>query len=148
MKIRKVSFVWQFALWMTVAVFLVGCQGKDNNSAYKVIVADPIIMTHSVLDSGMDMAVNGTLYYNEANKCMYITEESSGNILFPVWPKGTVPVMEDNQYGVNTKALGIILEGESVQLGGGGIEETEIANAGLPSECLVEVDQIVKINAE
>lgn len=144
----KRKHLFQMCLMFAIVLILASCQNNEGQTKYKVIVANPIIMTHDMTDAGMDMAISGTLTYQEENQCMYITEETDGNTLLAIWPKGTVPMMDNNQYGVNVKGIGPILEGEAIELGGGGIDQTEIESAGYPEECMAEVDQVVLINSE
>lgn len=144
----KRKHLFQMCLMFAIVLILASCQNNEGQTKYKVIVANPIIMTHDMTDAGMDMAISGTLTYQEENQCMYITEATDGNTLLAIWPKGTVPMMDHNQYGVNVKGIGPILEGEAIELGGGGIDQTEIESAGYPEECMAEVDQVVLINSE
>src|SRR5699024_849065 len=94
----------------------------------------------------MDMEVKGTLSYEEDNQCIFIEKEDKQGKIVPIWTKGSTPTMEGNQYGVDARDIGILLEGEEVELSGRSIEIDEIADMNqYPAACLTDVDQIVQI---
>lgn len=134
-------------LYVIGLLFLAACQSENRtDTTIKVIVATPIIMTHSLTGADMDMEVKGTLSYEEDNQCIFIEKEDKQGKIVPIWPKGSTPTMEGNQYGVDARDIGILLEGEEVELSGGSIEIDEIADMNqYPAACLTDVDQIVQI---
>jgi len=141
-------------LWILLSfllvIFLAACQSENNTdnqgTTYKVIVANPIIMTHNLTDAGMDMEVKGKLTYEENNQCIFIEQADEQGKIIPIWPKGSTPTMEGNQYGVDVTDIGILLEGEEVELNGGGIEIDEIADLNqYPEACLTDAQAVVQI---
>lgn len=134
-------------LYVIGLLFLAACQNENStDTTIKVIVANPIIMTHNITDADMDIEVKGTLLYEEDNQCIFIEQANKQGKIVPIWPKGSTPTMEGNQYGVDARDIGVLLEGEEVELNGGSIEIDEVTEMDqYPEACLTDVDQIVQI---
>lgn len=107
---------------------------------------DPVILVHD-LEGGMDMQILGTVEYDKDSKCLHLksTHADDPGFSTPIWPKGTTPVMDKNRRGVNVPGYGIFLEGDTIDVGGGGIERSALSHLDVPRGCL-ETDGAVAIN--
>lgn len=114
---------------------------------YQVSGEDPVILLHDLEGAGMDMLVDGTLKYDDNNKCLFIYDSTEDRMITPAWPKGTTTHFEDDLRGVDIPGYGTILEENDVSIAGGGIERSKVSEHEYPSECLDE-DNIVVITPE
>ena len=62
-----------------------------------------------------------------------------------IWPKGTKLYEKNGLYGVKIPSYGTVLEGDALEAGGGGIEETYLETLNISSKCL-ETENIFAIN--
>lgn len=98
---------------------------------------DPVILVHD-LEGGMDMEIVGTLEYDTTTGCLLLmTQEPTGGefLTLPAWPDGTRPVMEDGRAGVDVPGVGVILDGDEVDGGAGGVDPGTLGEVDLPAGC-------------
>jgi hypothetical protein len=118
-----------------------GCQG--DGGPYLVTGEDPVILLHH-LEGGMEAEIFGVLEYDSHSKCLFLNGIDGDQLTTPIWPRGTTPIMDNNQRGVQIPGYGTLLEGDKITASGGGVEFSEIEDLDVPSECLV-LDEIVAI---
>ncbi|MEU4834020.1 hypothetical protein [Streptosporangium sp. NPDC023615] len=93
----------------------------------------------------MAAALTGRLFYDAANRCLTITDAGDpepGTSVIPVWPSGTRPVIEAGKHGVDLPGDGpVLLEGESIELGGGYVDWEAHPPSGLkiPNACIPDL---------
>ncbi|MUK87827.1 hypothetical protein GMD78_05360 [Ornithinibacillus sp. L9] len=110
-----------------------GCSGAKENEKFKISDGDPVVMTHDIED-GMEEKLKGVLEYDNETKCLYIKstiKDDLNKIKVPIWPKGTTAYTENDLHGVKIPDHGTVLEGDTVEGGGGGVDAST-----LESDCL------------
>lgn len=102
--------------------------GTDESEKFRISEGAPFVLTHD-LEEGMEALLEGVLKYDDETKCFTI--ENLDNITVPLWPKGTTAYTDNDLHGVEIPEYGIILEGDTVEGGGGGVDVLDIV-----SDCL------------
>ena len=116
---------------MVFIIFLIvinGCSRDGGNEKFKISDGDPVVFTHD-LEGGMEAELKGVLEYDNETKCLYITstvENNLNRIDVPIWPKGTIAYTENGLHGVKVLDYGTILEGDTVEGGGGGVDVSNL----------------------
>ncbi|MEN2766064.1 hypothetical protein [Ornithinibacillus xuwenensis] len=111
-----------------------GCSGSERNEKFKISDGDPIVLTHDNEGEGMEAELKGVLIYDNETKCLYIRstiKDDLNKTKVPIWPKGTTAYTENDLYGVKIPDHGNLLEGDTVEGGGGGVDASNI-----DSDCL------------
>lgn len=104
-----------------------GCSGADGNEKIKISDGDPVVLTHDIED-GMEEEIKGVLEYDNKTKCLYIKstiKDDLNKIKVPIWPKGTTSYKENDLLGVKISDHGTLLEGDTVE-GGGGVDASNL----------------------
>lgn len=129
-----------FMMISVCLLYLIGC----SKETLSVVNEDPLIITHQ-LEGYMDALLEGELEYDRESKCFYITSGGRQDKTLPIWPKGTKLYEKNGLYGVKIPSYGTFLEGDALEAGGGGIEETYLETLNISSKCL-ETENIFAIN--
>ncbi|OZU89668.1 hypothetical protein CIL03_00575 [Virgibacillus indicus] len=120
---------------VVIIIYLIvinGCSGDEGNEKFKISDGDPVVLTHDI-EGGMDEELKGVLEYDNETKCLYIKstiKDDLNKMKVPIWPKGTTAYTENNLHGVKIPDHGTVLDGDTVE-GGGGVDASN-----LESDCL------------
>jgi hypothetical protein len=93
---------------------------------------DPVIFTHTGGTTGM-AALTGQIAYDSMSKCLVL--KTGEGIHIPIWPPGTEPIFENGRRGVTAKGAGVLMEGDTVTLGGNGAEEELLPSTADVQRC-------------
>lgn len=114
-------------------IVIYGCSGAEGDETLKISDGDPVVLTHD-LEHGMEEELKGVLEYDNETNCLYIKstiKDDLNKIKVPIWPKGTTAYTENALQGVKIPDHGTVLEGDTVEGGGGGVDASN-----LESDCL------------
>ncbi|MBT2231217.1 hypothetical protein [Nonomuraea sp. NEAU-A123] len=95
-----------------VVLAATGCGGVDQST---FVGADPRVIVDAERDISLEMNIPGVLGYDAKSKCLHMTLTGGhGQVVAPVWPAGSKPVIEHGKHGVAVPGAGSILEGDRV----------------------------------
>ncbi|WP_214323792.1 hypothetical protein [Nonomuraea sediminis] len=132
---------------MVMAVMLpaiVGCAAGANEAPSDRVTikgSDPRILVHYHNNFGMQALLTGRLTFEPTNKCLVLKdarESPSHEVVIPLWPQDTRPLIENGKRGVRLGNGTILLEGSKVKIAGGFVDWNKSTPPGLkvPNDCI------------
>ncbi|MEV0348913.1 hypothetical protein AB0H88_24315 [Nonomuraea sp. NPDC050680] len=114
----------------------VGCGASGGSDPNRITVAgrDPQILIHHHSEIGMQALLTGKLVYISATKCLVV---KNPDIVVPLWPEGTEPLLENGKRGARLPGNGpVLLEGTDVRISGGYVDRKP--GLKLPKDCVAD----------
>jgi hypothetical protein len=114
----------------------VGCGVGGGSDPDRITVAgrDPQILVHHHSEIGMQALLTGKLVYISATKCLVV---KNPDIVVPLWPEGTEPLLENGKRGARLPGNGpVLLEGADVRISGGYVRWKP--GLKLPKDCVAD----------